>query len=57
MQLCNHLPGQELVTEHSALGLNSELLGIEIESMNDGFSQISGTLPCPFQVLRKLRHL
>jgi hypothetical protein len=57
MQLCNHLPGQLVVTEHFALVLNSELRWLENEGMNDGFEQISGTIPSPFQVFRKKRHL
>jgi hypothetical protein len=47
MQQCNHLPDQVFFTENSALDLYSELCWLETESINDGFSQISGTLPCP----------
>jgi hypothetical protein len=45
MQQCNHLPGQVFFTEHSTLDLYSELCCLETKSRNDGFSQISGTLP------------
>jgi hypothetical protein len=57
MQPCNHLPGQVFVTQLSALDLFSETCLLETESRNDGFSQISGALPCPFKVLRKVKHL
>jgi len=53
MQQCNHLSGQVFVTELSALFLYSELSWLETESRNDGFSQISGTLPCPFKFSEK----
>jgi hypothetical protein len=57
MQLCNHLPGQVVVTENFALGLNSELRWLKHECRNDRFGQISGTIPFPFQVFRKMKHL
>ena len=57
LQQCNNLPGQIFVTMQSALDLYSKICWLEPGSRNDGFSQISGILPFPLQVVRKVRHL